>query len=187
MRLARELILTADVVVENCRPGVMAKFGLGYGAVKERTPGIVHCSISAFGQYGPDAWRHGFDIIVQAKSGIMDLTGEPGGAPAKSGIVLGDMVSSKDAFGAISAALYHKLRTGEGQYLDISMLECMTSMNLYIDHALMGRDPHRQSRHHISLTPTASSREETASAPSRRPLRTGTGRCCAARSSIVPS
>ncbi|WP_444641900.1 CaiB/BaiF CoA transferase family protein [Caproiciproducens sp. R1] len=149
----KELIKTADVLVENFRPGVMEKFGISYDRVKEFAPGIIYCSISAFGQYGPDAYRPGFDIVVQARSGIMDLTGEPDGMPTKIGIVLADMVSSKDAFAAIAAALYHKLKTGEGQYLDVSMLECVSSMNLYIDHALMGRDPQRQGRHHISLAP----------------------------------
>lgn len=152
-KLVKKLIKTADVLVENFRPGVMKKFGIDYDSVKTDAPGLVYCSISAFGQYGPDSGRPGFDIIVQAKSGIMDLTGEPNGSPTKIGIVLGDMVSSKDAFGAICAGLYHKLKTGEGQYIDVSMLECMTTMNLYIDHALMGKDPQRQGRHHISLAP----------------------------------
>ena len=69
------------------------------------------------------------------------------------GIVIGDMVAAKDAFGAICAALYHKAVTGEGQYIDISMLECMTSMNLYIDHAMVGLHPARRGKHHISLSP----------------------------------
>lgn len=150
----KELIKTADVVVENFRPGVMKKFGLDYDEVAKFAPGVVYCSISAFGQYGPDAMGAGFDILVQARSGIMDLTGEPDGTPTKCGIVLADMVASKDTFGAIAAALYHKARTGEGQYVDVSMLDCVASMNLYLDHALMlGRDPQRQGRHHLSLAP----------------------------------
>lgn len=153
IRILKELIKTSDVVVENFRPGTMKRFGLDYESVKELNPGLVYCSISAFGQFGPDAARPGFDIIVQARSGVMDLTGEPDGSPTKIGIVVGDMVSAKDAFGAIAAALYHKAVTGEGQYLDISMLECMASMNLYIDHALIGRNPTRQGKHHISLAP----------------------------------
>lgn len=153
LAIVRKLIPTADVLVENFRPGVMKKFGIDYESVKDDAPGLVYCSISAFGQYGPDSGRPGFDIIVQAKSGIMDLTGEPDGSPTKIGIVMGDMVSSKDAFGAICAGLYHKLKTGEGQFIDLSMLECMTAMNLYLDHALMGRNPKRQGRHHISLAP----------------------------------
>ena len=150
----KELIKTADVVVENFRPGVMKKFGLDYDEVVRFAPGVVYCSISAFGQYGPDAMGAGFDILVQARSGIMDLTGEPDGNPTKCGIVLADMVASKDTFGAIAAALYYKEKTGEGQYVDISMLDCVASMNLYLDHALMlGRDPQRQGRHHLSLAP----------------------------------
>jgi Predicted acyl-CoA transferases/carnitine dehydratase len=153
LKVIRELLPTADVIVENFRPGVMKRLGLGYEAVIQYAPQIIYCSISGFGQTGPDAMRPGFDIIVQAKSGIMDLTGEPDGSPTKIGLVVGDMVTGKDTFGAISAALYHKLKTGEGQYIDVSMLECMTSMNLYIDHVFIGKNPQRRGRHHISLAP----------------------------------
>lgn len=153
IRILKELIKISDVVVENFRPGIMKRYGLDYESIRDLNPGIVYCSVSAYGQFGPSYTKPGFDVVVQARSGAMDLTGEPDRAPVKIGIVLGDMVAAKDAFGAICAALYHKAVTGEGQYIDISMLECMTSMNLYIDHAMIGLHPARRGKHHISLSP----------------------------------
>lgn len=153
LKIARELIRTADVLVENFRPGAMKRLGLSYEAVRELAPGIIYCSISTYGQYGPDAEAPGYDIMAQARSGIMDMTGEPEGNPTKVGFVLGDLVAAKDAFGAIAASLYRKLKTGKGQYIDVSMLESMTSLNLHMDQALAGLDPHRQGRLHQSLAP----------------------------------
>jgi len=153
IRILKELIKISDVIVENFRPGIMKRFGLDYQSVKELNPKMIYCSVSAYGQYGPDATRPGFDIVMQARSGAMALTGEENKTPMKIGIVVGDMVASKDAFGAIAAALYHRAVTGEGQQIDISMLESMTSMNLYIDHVMMGLHPSRKGRHHISLAP----------------------------------
>ena len=151
--IAQKLIQTADAVLENFRPGVMKKLGLSYEDVVQYKPDIVYCSLSAFGQYGPMATEPGFDIIIQARSGIMDMTGEPDGTPTKCGVVMADIIAAKDTFGAMCAALYHKLRTGEGQYIDMSMLQSLVGMNLYIDHVFMGRDPHRRGKYHLSLAP----------------------------------
>lgn len=153
IEIAKKLISTADAVLENFRPGVMDRLGLGYETVAQFKPDIVYASLSAFGQYGPMAQEPGFDIIVQARSGIMDMTGEPDGYPTKCGIVMADVVAAKDMFGAMCAALYHKLRTGEGQHIDVAMLQCLTGMNLYIDHIAIGRDPHRMGKHHLTLAP----------------------------------
>lgn len=153
VEIAKKLISTADAVLENFRPGVMKRLGLSYEDVIQFKPDIVYCSLSAFGQYGPAAHEPGFDIIVQARSGIMDMTGEPDGDPIKCGIVMADVVAAKDTFGAMCAALYHKLRTGEGQYVDMSMLQSLIGMNLYIDHIPLGRDPHRVGKHHLTLAP----------------------------------
>lgn len=153
VEIAKKLISTADAVLENFRPGVMKRLGLSYEDVVQFKPDIVYCSLSAFGQYGPMANEPGFYIIAQARSGIMDMTGEPDRPPTKCGIVMADVIAAKDTFGAMCAALYHKLRTGEGQYVDIAMLQCLTGMNLYIDHIAMGRDPHRVGNHHLSLCP----------------------------------
>ena len=153
VEIAKKLIQSADAVLENFRPGVMKRFGLSYEDVTSFKPDIVYCSLSAFGQYGPMASYPGFDIIIQARSGIMDMTGEPDGLPTKCGVVMADMIAAKDTFGAMSAALYHKLRTGEGQYIDMAMLQSLTGMNLYIDQVFIGREPHRRGKYHLSLAP----------------------------------
>lgn len=153
IEIAKKLIMTADVVMENFRPGVMKRFGLDYDEVVKIKPDVVYCSLSAFGQYGPMAGNPGFDVIIQARSGVMDMTGEPDGMPMKSGVVMADFIAAKDAFGAVSAALFHKLRTGEGQYIDVSMLQCVAGMNLYIDQVFLGRKPHRRGNYHSSMAP----------------------------------
>ena len=153
LKIIKKLIKISDVVMENFRPGVMKRYGLDYESIKELNPKLIYCSISAYGQYGPDSHSPGFDVTIQARSGAMDLTGEANGTPMKIGIVVGDTVAAKDAFGAVAAALYHRSVTGEGQKIDISMLESMTSMNMYLDHVMIGLHPTRQGKHHISLAP----------------------------------
>lgn len=152
-RILKALGKTCDIVVENFRPGMMDRLGLGYQDFKRVKPDIIYAALSAFGQTGPRAADPGFDIIVQGASGIMDLTGEPDGLPTKSGFVLGDMVGGKELYGAILTALVYKLRTGKGQFVDVGMLEVMTSMNIYIDQVFIGRHATRVGRHHNSLAP----------------------------------
>lgn len=153
LEIAKKLIASADAVLENFRPGVMKRLHLSYEDVIQFKPDIVYCSLSAFGQFGPMATNPGFDIIIQARSGIMSMTGEPDGSPTKCGVVMADIVAAKDTFGAMCAALYHKLRTGEGQYIDMAMLQSLTGMNLYLDHIALGRDPQRRGKYHLSLSP----------------------------------
>jgi crotonobetainyl-CoA:carnitine CoA-transferase CaiB-like acyl-CoA transferase len=119
---ARALIRAADVVIENNRPGVMDRLGLGYGAFKAEMPKLIWCSISAFGQSGPRAGEGGFDVTVQAMSGIMSVTGEPGGAPVKCGVPVSDF--SAGLYGAFTiAAVLARVRTGgPGEHIDVSML-----------------------------------------------------------------
>lgn len=149
-----ELGKKVDVVVETMKPGSMKKMGLDYEAFKAVKPDIIYCSISAFGQTGPKAKDPGYDILGQASSGIMDLTGERDGPPMKSGVIMGDFVSGKDAFGAIMTALFHKLRTGEGQMIDISIQQCLVSMNPFIDSvATLGISPTRQGNHSAGSAP----------------------------------
>ena len=99
---ARALVATADVVIENYRPGVLARFGLDYPSVSAANPGVVYCSISAFGQDGPRATEGGFDLTMQAMAGVMSVTGEPGGAPVKCGVPLCDFVAG--LYGAFNIA-----------------------------------------------------------------------------------
>lgn len=121
-RAARAIILDSDVVVENFRPGVMARLGLDYETMAAEKPGLIYCSISAFGQSGPRSREGGFDLTMQAMSGIMSVTGEPGGAPVKCGVPLCDFVAGLyGAFGVVSA-LHQRRETGVGQNLDVSML-----------------------------------------------------------------
>lgn len=120
--LARALMSEADVVIENNRPGVMTRLGLGYEALKERNPRLLYCSISAYGQTGPRSHEGGFDLTMQAMSGIMSVTGEEGGAPVKCGVPLADFAAGLYAAFTIAAELRQVQRTGAGTHIDISML-----------------------------------------------------------------
>ncbi len=117
-----ELARRADVVVENFLPGVADKLGLGYSAVRAENPAVVYVSVTGFGQTGPHARRAGYNTIAQGMSGIMALTGMPGHPPTKVGGSVADLAAAFLAFGTVNAALVHRLRTGEGQYLDVNLL-----------------------------------------------------------------
>ena len=112
----------ADVLVENYRPGVLARLGAGYDAVSARNPGIVYCSISGHGQTGPYAGKGAFDVTVQGMSGLMSVTGEPGGGPVKCGVPVGDFCAGLYAAYSIAANLVRARETGRGTYIDCSML-----------------------------------------------------------------
>jgi crotonobetainyl-CoA:carnitine CoA-transferase CaiB-like acyl-CoA transferase len=117
------LVDTADVLIENFRPGVMAKLGLDYPALAARNPGLVYASISGFGQTGPWAAKGGFDLVAQGVSGIMSVTGEAGRPPAKAGIPVTDLGAGLFALAGILAALRHRDRTGQGQHVDTSLAD----------------------------------------------------------------
>ncbi len=119
---AKRLCLSADVVLENFRPGVMARLGLGYEALASEKRSLVYCSISAFGQDGPRASEGGFDVTLQAIGGVMSVTGEPGGAPVKCGVPLSDFTAGLYAAYAIASALLRVRATGEGARIDVPML-----------------------------------------------------------------
>ncbi len=118
-----QLATQADIVVENYRPGVTRKLGVDYASIKAVNPGIIYASISGFGQTGPYSKKGGFDIIAQGMSGIMRMTGEPGGRPAKVGIAMNDIAAGTTALYAILGSYIKKLKTGEGAYLETSLLE----------------------------------------------------------------
>jgi crotonobetainyl-CoA:carnitine CoA-transferase CaiB-like acyl-CoA transferase len=119
---AKALVLSADVLIENNRPGVMERLGLDYRSLREVKPELVYCSISAYGQSGPRSQEGGFDLTMQAMSGIMSITGEPDGAPVKCGVPLSDFSAGLYAAFAISSVL-HKVRSGQpGEHIDVSML-----------------------------------------------------------------
>ena len=119
---AKTLCLSADVILENFRPGVMSRLGLGYDALAREKPSLVYCSISAFGQEGPRAQEGGFDVTLQAIGGVMSVTGEPGGAPVKCGVPLTDFAAGLYAAYAVVAALIRMKTTGEGSRIDVPML-----------------------------------------------------------------
>jgi succinate---hydroxymethylglutarate CoA-transferase len=118
----RQLVAAADVLVENFRPGVLPRLGLGYETLKEVNSRLVYCSISGYGQSGPYASKGAFDVTVQAMSGLMSVTGEEGGAPVKCGVPVGDFCAGLYAAYAIAAALMRARATGEGAHIDCSML-----------------------------------------------------------------
>ncbi len=125
-----DLVRGADVVIENYSPGVMAKYGFDYASLQAINPKLVMCSISGFGQEGPYANFTSFDIIAQAQSGVMSMTGDPDGPPQYVGNYFGDPNAGVHAAFAIAAALYHRALHGEGQYIDISQLEAL----VYLDY-----------------------------------------------------
>ena len=125
------LLETADVIVENFRPGVMRNLGIDYDTIAATNPRVVYASISGFGQSGPYAGRPGFDLIAQAMSGVMSVTGEPGGSPVKCGIPIADLAAGLYASHAILAALLSRVATGRGQYLDTSLFEAALGLSVW--------------------------------------------------------
>jgi crotonobetainyl-CoA:carnitine CoA-transferase CaiB-like acyl-CoA transferase len=126
-----QLAAKSDVVVENSRAGVMDRLGLGYEDVRKVNPAIIYASISGFGQTGPYRTRGGFDTIAQGMSGIMSATGEEGGAPAKAGVPMLDIGTGLCAAYGVLAAYIHRLRTGEGQHLDLSLLDTGIAFSIW--------------------------------------------------------
>ncbi|MBY8863606.1 CoA transferase [Nocardia sp. CA2R105] len=149
-QIVYDLLEHCDVVVENFRPGVLDKYGLGWEEVHNRFPHVVMCSVTGFGQDGPYRARPGYDGIFQAVSGMMSVSGipdgQPGASPMKSGLSLVDLLTGLYATSAILAGLRHRDRTGEGQYLDVSLLDCgIASMSHYVENYLVsGTVPERR-------------------------------------------
>jgi formyl-CoA transferase len=128
--LLQTLVRQSDVVVQNWTVGTAARLGVDYDACRAVKPDIVYCSISGYGQTGPDAAAKAYDTMVQAASGLMSITGDPAGPPTKAGSALADTVSGTFAFAGILAALLHRARTGEGQHVDVSMVDCLLALVL---------------------------------------------------------
>ncbi|MBR1222421.1 CoA transferase [Bradyrhizobium sp. U87765 SZCCT0131] len=155
----REVILAlaavADVVVENFRPGTLEKWGLGFEALRARNPKLILCGISGFGRSGPDADRPGYDLILQGESGVMDITGEPGGPPMKVGTSIADLVTGLYASQAVLAALMRRQRTGEGGRVDVSMLDAMASLLTFNAgmYFASGESPTRRGNVHPTISP----------------------------------
>ena len=152
--LARELAARADIVLENFRPGGLAKFGLDYDSVAAANPAVVYASISGFGS-GGGAALPGYDLIVQAISGLMSLTGDPDGPPYRSGISVFDVMSGMQATIGVLAALQHRNRTGRGQHVELNLLATALSGMVNQTSAYVAGDvvPHRMGNSHPSLFP----------------------------------
>ena len=155
--VVRDLIADADVVIENFKVGGLAKYGLDYATLAAINPRLVYCSITGFGQDGPYAPRAGYDFIVQGMSGIMDLTGEPDGAPQKIGVAFADIMTGLYAVIAIQAALAMRERTGRGQQIDKALLDTMTGVlaNQAMNWFASGVSPTRVGNAHMNVCPYA--------------------------------
>ena len=127
----RRLAATADVLIENYRPGVMARFGLDYRTLVEANPGLVYASISGYGQTGPAAGKGGFDLVAQGVSGLMSVTGEPDRPPVKVGVPLTDLGAGLFAVIGILAALAHRTRTGRGQHVDTALVDAGLALSVW--------------------------------------------------------
>jgi CoA:oxalate CoA-transferase len=129
--IVRRLAGKCDVLIENMRPGGLEKYGLGYDGLSQEYPRLIYASISGFGQNGPYRDHPAYDMVVQALSGGMSLTGEPDGRPVRSGIPIGDLAAGLYSVIGITSALEARHRTGKGQYIDVSMLDCQVAMLCY--------------------------------------------------------
>ncbi len=150
LAIAKALALKSDVLIENRRPGVVARLGLDYDDLKERHPGLIWCSVSGFGQDGPDRDRAAYDMIVQGMSGVMSLTGEKGGRPVRAGVPIGDVCAGMYGVIGILAALARRNETGLGDHIDVAMLDVQVAMLTYQAAVYLhsGKVPGRQGREH---------------------------------------
>ena len=150
-----ELAERSDVLIENFRPGAMDRLGLDYETLRARNPRLIVCSVSGFGQTGPYAQRPALDIIVQGMGGMLSITGEPGGGPVRPGASIGDITAALFATIAVQAALLERERSGEGQYIDVSMLDCQVAImeNAFMRYFSLGEVPGRIGTRHPSSTP----------------------------------
>ena len=153
--LVKALANRCDVLVENFKVGGLDRYGLDYDSLKAGNPGLIYCSITGFGQTGPYAGRPGYDVIVQALGGMMSLTGEPDGEPMKTGVALTDILAGLYAANAIQAALRHRDRTGQGQHIDISLLDVQVAVlaNQALNYLVSGKDPERFGNAHPNIVP----------------------------------
>ena len=153
--LVRRLAPHCQILVENFKTGGLKKYGLDYATLRALNPSLVYCSITGFGQDGPYAKRAGYDYMIQAMGGLMSLTGERAGEPMKSAVAVADLFTGMYAVTAILAALRHAERTGEGQHIDVSLLDCQVAMlaNLGMNYLVSGEEPKRLGNAHASIAP----------------------------------
>jgi crotonobetainyl-CoA:carnitine CoA-transferase CaiB-like acyl-CoA transferase len=157
--LVRRLAAVSDVLVESYKVGDLARYGLGYEDVRALNPRLVYCSITGFGQSGPDARRPGYDFVFQGIGGLMSITGErddlPGGGPQKVGIAVTDVFAGMYASLAITAAVAHRERTGDGQHIDLALLDTIVAFNAnqILNYWCSGEIPRRHGNAHANIVP----------------------------------
>jgi CoA:oxalate CoA-transferase len=153
--ILEKLLSQADVVVENFRPGTMAKLGFGYEEVSARHPRLIYAACSGFGQTGPDSQRPAYDMVVQGMGGLMSLTGHEGGEPTRVGTAIGDITAGMFTAIGINAALYERERTGRGQFIDIAMLDCQVAIleNAIARYFATGETPGPSGARHPAIAP----------------------------------
>jgi crotonobetainyl-CoA:carnitine CoA-transferase CaiB-like acyl-CoA transferase len=151
----RKLVATADVLIENFKVGGLKKYGLDYDSLKAINPRLVYCSITGFGQDGPYAPRAGYDFIIQGIGGLMSITGEPGREPQKVGVAVSDIFTGLYSVIAIQAALRHAEATGEGQHIDMALLDTQVSIlgNQNLNYLVSGNPPVQMGNAHMNIAP----------------------------------
>lgn len=158
-QIVRELAAQSDVVLENYKVGQLKKYGLDYESLRAVKPDLVYCSVTGFGQTGPYAHRAGYDFIIQGIGGFMSITGErdgePGGGPQKAGVAIADLATGLYSTIAVLAALAHRDRTGEGQYIDMALLDVQVALlaNMNTNFLASGKPPVRWGNAHPNIVP----------------------------------
>jgi crotonobetainyl-CoA:carnitine CoA-transferase CaiB-like acyl-CoA transferase len=155
--LVRRLVADADIVIENFKVGGLAKYGLDWDSLRAVNPRLIYCSITGFGQDGPYAPRAGYDFIIQGMAGVMSVTGAPGGQPQKAGVAIADLMTGVYAALAILAAVHQRGRTGEGQQIDMALMDVATSIMAYqaMNYLTTGKAPGMLGNAHPNLAPYA--------------------------------
>lgn len=153
----RELVADADVVIENFKVGGLAKYGLDHASLSRVNPRLIYCSVTGFGQTGPYAHRAGYDYIIQGMSGLMSVTGDPAGQPQKVGVAVTDILTGVYAAVGILAALHQRRSTGQGQHIDMALLDVATAVmaNQAMNYLATGTPPARMGNAHPNLVPYA--------------------------------
>jgi len=151
----RDLVKDADILIENFKVGGLAKYGLDYDSLSAINPRLIYCSITGFGQTGPYAHRAGYDYIIQGMSGLMSITGDPDGMPQRVGVAVTDIFTGVYATTAILSAVHMRHMTGQGQHIDMSLLDCAVSVmaNQALNYLTTGTAPVRTGNYHPNLTP----------------------------------
>lgn len=151
----KRLAAHADILIENFKPGGLAKYGLDYSSLAQELPGLVYCSISGYGQTGPNSSKPGYDLMAQGYGGVMSLTGDPEGAPMKVGVGIADVMCGMYASVGILAALRHRDQTGEGQQIDLALVDAQIAwlINEGVNYLTSGNVPQRRGNGHPNIVP----------------------------------